>query len=108
MTVTDDRRETAGDDEEDIDLSAPETRAAGLAAHAGGADRHRRAARRRVSLSGRERAGARRHLVRRAAGGAISGLVSSTSTMRSAQTAARGIMIDRNDAIITPKRICIR
>ena len=43
-----------------------------------------------------------------AAGGAISGVVSSTSTIRSAHTAARGIMIDMNDAIITPRRICIR
>jgi hypothetical protein len=43
-----------------------------------------------------------------AAGGAISGVVSSTSTMRSAHTAARGIMIDMNVVIITATRIIIR
>ena len=41
-------------------------------------------------------------------GGTTEDSVSSTSPIRSAQTAARGIMIAMNVAIITDMRICIR
>ena len=42
------------------------------------------------------------------AGAATDGSVSSTSPMRFAQTAARGIMTNMNVAIMTPMRICMR
>ena len=42
------------------------------------------------------------------AGGATEDSVSSTSTMRSAQTDARGTMIAMNVAIMTAIRICMR
>ena len=41
-------------------------------------------------------------------GGATEGSVSSTSAMRSAQTAARGTMMAMKVAIMTAIRICIR
>jgi hypothetical protein len=42
------------------------------------------------------------------AGGTTEDSVSSTSLMRSAQTEARGIMVEMKVAIITEKRICTR
>ena len=42
------------------------------------------------------------------AGAATDGSVSSTSLMRFAQTAARGIMTNMKVAIMTPMRICMR
>ncbi len=41
-------------------------------------------------------------------GGSTAGSVSSTSTIRSAQTSARGIIMNMNVAIITDIRICSR
>ena len=41
-------------------------------------------------------------------GGSMDGSVSSTSTIRSAQTAARGTIINMNVAIITDITICMR
>ena len=47
-------------------------------------------------------------LVTGSAGGTTDDSVSSTSVMRSAQTAARGTIISMNIAIITDMTICIR